>query len=145
MLILDGSQGEGGGQILRTALALSTLTGIPFELKNIRARRPQPGIKAQHLQCLNAYTQLTRAHHTPAKIGGKSISFFPGKVIGGTITLDVGTAGNLPLLVQSLLPALIFSPKPVLLFMRGGTDTAWAPLWDTMEATLFPHLRQIGR
>ncbi len=141
MLYLDGNTGEGGGQILRTALALSTLTGISFEIDNIRAQRPNPGLKAQHLNCLNAYTVLTRGKHSPAEIGTSTIRFVPGEVLGGIANLNIGTAGSIPLLFQSILPVLIFSPQPVHLSIVGGTDAAFAPLWDTMQATLLPPLR----
>lgn len=141
MLVLDGSRGEGGGQILRTALAFSTLTGQSFELNNIRANRPQPGIKAQHLQSLETFARLTKGKSSPVSIGTKSIRYVPGEIVGGDIEINVGTAGSLTLIIQSILPVLIFSPKPIRIKMTGGTDTAWSPLWDTMQATLLPHLR----
>src|SRR4029450_5150929 len=106
MLTIDGSAGEGGGQILRTSLALSLVTGRPFRIENIRARRRKPGLLRQHLTAVRAATAIAQARVSGSEIGSSALSFEPGDVRGGDYNLAVGTAGSATLVFQTILPAL---------------------------------------
>jgi RNA 3'-terminal phosphate cyclase len=103
MIHIDGSFMEGGGQIVRTALALSTVTGKPFRVDNIRHNRPKPGLKRQHISCIDALVQLANARVDGARPGSICLDFFPGTICGQSIFIDIGTAGSITLLLQSLL------------------------------------------
>ena len=139
MITIDGS--VGGGQLLRTALALSAITKTPFSMRNIRAGRKDPGIKAQHLLCINAIKEITGAT-CDAKLGDTEITFIPGTLRSVTdTTLDVGTAGSVTLVLQCLLPTLISSRKRSHLFIKGGTDVAWSPSIDYVRETILPALK----
>ena len=150
MLIeIDGSLGEGGGQILRTALALSTLTGRPFKAHNIRAGRKKPGLKAQHLHgvralcslSLNPDTETSTAEAKEAKLGSLNLSFSPGRVYGRTLSIDMETAGSATLLLQCLLIPCLFADKKVRLKIRGGSDVAWSPSFDYFYRLILPQYR----
>src|SRR6202167_3601802 len=106
MITIDGSLGEGGGQILRTALALSMLTGQPFRIENIRAGREKPGLLRQHLTAVNAAAAICGAAVEGAAISSRALSFSPGKVKPGEYTFSIGTAGSTTLVLQTVLPAL---------------------------------------
>ena len=123
MIIIDGSQMAGGGQMLRTALAFSTLTGKPFVAENIRHNRPKPGLKAQHLNCIDALTQLAAAKVQGARIGAARISFQPQPMVARNLELDIGTAGAITLLLQSLMLPCMFADRPIMLSIKGGTDS----------------------
>ena len=142
MLSLDGSYGEGGGQIVRTALAFSALTGKAFEVINIRQGRPKPGLKAQHLHCIKGLEKLCDAKASYAELGSDKLRFVPGKISGKTISIDIGTAGSISLLLQSLLLPSIFADKKVRFRIRGGTDSKWAMPVDYFSNVFVPHLRK---
>ncbi len=142
MIQIDGSFNEGGGQILRTALAMSGLTGKGFEINNIRAGRCNPGLQAQHLCCVNAFQKICNAHAEGAETGSQKIIFEPGKIIPGKYELDIGTAGSITLLMQSLLPALMFAGKKTTLDITGGTDVKWSQPIDYFREVLLPHLQK---
>lgn len=108
-LKIDGSTGEGGGQIIRTALSLSMLTGIPIEITHIRAGRAKSGLMRQHLVCLQASQQISDAKVTGAHLGSTAFSFTPNAVKAGNYQFDIGSAGSTTLVLQTLLPALLFA------------------------------------
>src|SRR5688572_7243481 len=109
MLTIDGSQGEGGGQILRTSLALSIITGTAFHMQNIRAGRSKPGLMRQHLTALAAATTVSSAEVSGATVGSTEITFRPGTGRGGNYAFSVGTAGSATLVLQTILPALVLA------------------------------------
>src|SRR5215204_5559757 len=109
---IDGSEGEGGGQILRTALSLSLVTGLPFRIKCIRAGRRKPGILRQHLTAVDAAAQVGHARLTGAELGSQSLTFEPSEIQAGEYDFAVGTAGSATLVFQTVLPALLRAPAP---------------------------------
>jgi len=144
MIEIDGSQGEGGGQMLRTALALSALTGKEFRITRIRANRQNPGLAAQHLTSVSGVAELCGAEVEGAKAGSMDLRFKPGPVVGGMHQLDVGTAGSVTLVLQACLLALARCRKEVVLQIRGGTNVGWSPPVDHYQLVLLPLLCQMG-
>ncbi len=144
MITIDGSYGEGGGQILRTAIALSSLTGKPVEVVNIRAKRPNPGLQPQHLTGVKAAALLTNAEVVGAERGSTRLVYRPGVVKCGQYTIDVGTAGSVSLVIQTLAPLLIYAPCPTKVTIVGGTDVSWSPPVDYMRFVFVPVLRKFG-
>ncbi|MFH0868450.1 MAG: RNA 3'-terminal phosphate cyclase [Candidatus Woesearchaeota archaeon] len=142
MIELDGSYLEGGGSIARIALALSTLTHQPFEITNIRQNRPQPGLKHQHLFCIKALEKLCNAKTEGASLGSTSLKFFPGKIEGKTINIDIQTAGSIPLFLQAVLLPSMFADKPVKLNIIGGTDGKWAAPIDYFKEVFLPQMQK---
>jgi len=145
MIDIDGSMHEGGGQIVRTALALSTITGKPFHVTKIRAGRPTPGLKAQHLHCIKALKQLSDARSKGAELAATEFSFYPGKMKSRNIEIDIGTAGSITLLVQSLILPCLYSPGPIRLTIIGGTDVKWSPPIDYFANVFLPHIRKYAK
>lgn len=111
MIVVDGSNGEGGGQILRSALSLSMVTGQPFRIHNIRAKRPKPGLMRQHLTCVQAAAAICSGKTTGADLGSTQLEFKPGKVQGGSYSFAIGTAGSTTLVLQTILPALMIASE----------------------------------
>ncbi len=142
MIHLNGSYLEGGGQIVRTALGLSTLFGKAVFIDNIRKGRSDPGLKAQHLTAVKALEQLCNARAEGVSLGSTELRFVPGKLKGRTLSLDIGTAGSLTLLMQSLLLPLVFSGQKFRLKLKGGTDVAWSPSWDYFGEIIVPHFQK---
>ena len=140
MLELDGSYGSGGGQMLRTALALSTLTGIPFKMTDIRAGRDKPGLKPQHLTCIKALERLCSAKAVGDEIKSSEITFIPGKYTAKNEKIDIGTAGSITLLLQSILLPAMFASKPHTLTIIGGTDVIWSPPIDYVVNVILPQI-----
>jgi RNA 3'-terminal phosphate cyclase (ATP) len=130
VLTLDGSVGEGGGQILRTALSLSALTGQPFELTRLRAGRRQPGLLRQHLTAVQAVARVASAHVEGAALGSTRLVFEPGSVQPGVHHFSIGTAGSATLVLQAVLPALLVAVGPSRIVVEGGTHNPFAPPFD---------------
>lgn len=144
MLTIDGSQGEGGGQILRTALSLSMITGTPFALKNIRAGRRKPGLLRQHLTCVKAATRISNAKVSGAEINSRTLTFEPGLIQAGEYDCAIGTAGSTSLVFQTVLPALLRAEGPSRVVLRGGTHNPSAPTFDFLERAFLPLLARMG-
>lgn len=141
---LDGSQGEGGGQILRTALTLSMITGIPFRIERIRAKRGKPGLLRQHLTAVNAAAQICGAQVQGAELGSLMLDFVPGKIRGGDYRYAVGTAGSCTLVLQTVLPALWFAHAPSTVAVSGGTHNSAAPPAEFLQRVWLPLMRHMG-
>ena len=144
MLTIDGSFGEGGGQILRSALALSMLTGTPFRIENLRAKRRKPGLMRQHLTAVRAATVVSGATVSGDAIGSSTLEFAPGKVRGGDYTFSVGTAGSATLVLQTVLPALVVGSEPSRLVLEGGTHNPMAPPFEFLAKAYVPIVRRMG-
>jgi len=142
MIKIDGSFCEGGGQILRTALALSALTQTPFEVNDIRKGRCSPGLKNQHLFCVNALQDLCNAEVEGNSIGSTYLRFKPNKISGKTISINIETAGSITLLLQSVLLPSFFADKKVRLKITGGTDVKWSQPIDYFKEVLLPQLNK---
>jgi RNA 3'-terminal phosphate cyclase (ATP) len=141
---IDGSRGEGGGQILRTSLALSVVTGRKLRMYNIRAGRKRPGLQRQHLACVEAAAQLCRATTNALEVGASELVFTPGSEWPGEIAVDIGTAGSTTLVVQTVLPAALGLGKPLHARVTGGTHNPMAPPFEFLDRVFLPHLRAMG-
>lgn len=141
MINLDGSHGEGGGQMLRTALVWSLITRTPFRMENIRAGRRPPGLKAQHVHVLKALRPLGPVEFTGAVEGSAVVTFVPAPLRGAEFRVDVGTAGSLTLLLQTLLPAVLIARGRSKVVLTGGTDVAWSPPLDHFRSVVWPAAR----
>ncbi len=144
MIEIDGSYGEGGGQILRTTLALSTVLGREVRIVKIRAGRPRPGLMAQHLTGVNATAALCDADVEGARMGSEELVFKPRKLKAGRFLFEVGTAGSVTLVLQALMPVLAFAPGRVNLEITGGTDVRWSPPVDYLPLVELPILEKYG-
>jgi RNA 3'-terminal phosphate cyclase (ATP) len=142
--LIDGSYLEGGGQIVRTSIALSSITGKPCEIFNIRKGRKNPGLQAQHLKGIEAVTKLCNAELKNAKIGSQSIEFTPREINGGNLSIDVGTAGSIALVLQTLVVPSIHADKDVILEITGGTDVHWSPPIDYFRHIFCNFLEKMG-
>ncbi len=140
---IDGSQGEGGGQVLRSSLALSLVTGRPFTIKNIRANRKKPGLMRQHLTAVEAAATVGRCH-VDAKVGSTELTFEPNGIRGGEYTFSVGTAGSATLVFQTVLPALMIAKEPSRLVLQGGTHNPMAPPFDFLQQVFLPQVNRLG-
>jgi RNA 3'-terminal phosphate cyclase (ATP) len=143
-ILIDGSEGEGGGQILRTALSLSMVTGQPFRMEKIRAGRPKPGLKRQHLTSVEAAATVSQAIVEGAFLESESVEFLPGKVVPGTYSFDVGSAGSATLVLQTVLPPLLTADGVSRLTVTGGTHNPAAPPYDFLLKTFGPQLERFG-
>ena len=144
MITIDGSFGEGGGQILRTSLALSLVTGKPFKIVNIRAGRRKPGLLRQHLTAVNAATELGAAVVKGNEMRSGELIFEPTTVKPGEYHFAVGTAGSATLVLQTVLPALITADGPTELLLEGGTHNPCAPPFDFVVKAFLPILEKMG-
>lgn len=144
MLTIDGSFGEGGGQILRTSLALALVTGKPFKLINIRANRTNPGLQQQHLTAVRAAATISDATVDGDAKTSQTLVFEPGKVKPGTYEFDIGTAGSTTLVFQTILPPLMMCSEKSNLTFTGGTHNPHAPPFDYVNETYVPTLEQFG-
>lgn len=144
MLRIDGSFGEGGGQILRTSLALSLVTGRGIRIEGIRSKRKRPGLMRQHLAAVRAATEIGNARVEGDRLGSTSLTFEPGKVRAGTYHFAVGTAGSATLVFQTVLPALLRAEGLSELTLEGGTHNPAAPPFDFLERSFLPAIRKVG-
>lgn len=142
MIELDGAYLEGGGALVRVALALSTITGQPFKVTNIRAGRPNPGLKAQHLTSINALKEFCDAKTSEVKLGTTEFWFHPGIIKKGKFEIDIGTAGSITLLLQALILPSLFAPGKVTFTIKGGTCGKWQASVDYLQNILVPYLQR---
>ncbi|MBK8817188.1 MAG: RNA 3'-terminal phosphate cyclase [Methylococcaceae bacterium] len=141
---IDGSQGEGGGQILRTALSLAIITGQAIQIKNIRAKRKTPGLMRQHLTAVNAAAAISGAEVKGAQVGSTELSFNPDKVQGGDYNFNIGTAGSCTLVLQTVLPALLMADQESRLVITGGTHNTMCPPFHFLQRAFIPLLKRMG-
>jgi RNA 3'-terminal phosphate cyclase (ATP) len=144
MIELDGAVGEGGGQILRTALALSMCTGQPMTMHSIRAKRSKPGLMRQHLACVQAAVAVSGARASGAELGSQELSFTPGEVRAGDYTFAVGSAGSCSLVLQTVLPALMLARSTSRVALSGGTHNPMAPPFHFLQRSFAPLLQRLG-
>ena len=143
-LQIDGSLGEGGGQVLRTSLALSLITGRPFTMINIRRRRAGPGLMPQHLKAVEAARAVGTARVTGAQLGSQSLTFEPTELTRGAFHFDIGTAGSTSLVLQTILFPLSFASASSTITLVGGTHVPWSPCFHFLDLHWLPYLRKIG-
>lgn len=141
---IDGSRGEGGGQILRSALALSVVTGRGFHLTGIRAGRPKPGLAPQHLHAVRALRDVSGASCRGDGIGSVELFFEPGRPRAGSYRIDIETAGSVTLVLQALCLPLVFAGEPSELSLRGGTHVPWSPPFNYLESCWLPFMARLG-
>jgi RNA 3'-terminal phosphate cyclase (ATP) len=142
---IDGSQGEGGGQILRTAISLSAITGRPIEVSNIRANRTNPGLRPQHMAGIRIIADLFHAKSENLKVGAEWIRFSPSdKFEGGSIKFDIGTAGSIPLILMTVVPAVSLSNNSLQIEVTGGTDVKASPTIDYIKHIVAKSYLSIG-
>ena len=144
MIRLDGSMGEGGGQVLRTSLSLAMVTGQGFVLERIRAGREKPGLKRQHLAAVQAAAQVCGATVEGAELGSLRLAFRPGPVTPGAYRFAISTAGSAMLVLQTVLPALWQANGPSAIELVGGTHNPLAPSFDFLEHEFAPVVRSMG-
>jgi len=143
-VFIDGSTGEGGGQILRTSLTLACITGKTLHIENIRSSRRNPGLAKQHLSCVQAARQICNGKCQGATLGSGELDFQPGAVRSGNFHFDIGTAGSATLVIQTLLPALFLIDKPSTITVTGGTHNPLAPPFDFICETFLPAIATVG-
>ena len=144
MLTIDGSFGEGGGQIIRSSLALSLVTGKPITIHNIRAGRKKPGLMQQHLTAVKAAARISAAETKGVAIGSSCLSFVPGPIAPGEYSFRVGTAGSTTLVLQTVLPALLLAEGDSTLRLEGGTHNPFAPPFDFLATAYVPCVNRMG-
>lgn len=144
MLEIDGSFGEGGGQIIRTAIALSSLTKKPIKIKNIRAKRKNPGLAYQHITAIKLVGKICNAKVKGLDTGSSSIEFYPNEIKGGDYNFDVGTAGSITLILQACLPPSLFAKEKSIITIKGGTDVMWSPPIDYFANVFLPLVKKMG-
>ena len=145
MIKINGAYLEGGGQITRTALALSSITQKPFEIYDIRKGRKDSGLKNQHLYCVKSLQELCNANAEGAELGSLYLKYYPKKLVAKNLNIDIETAGSITLLLQALLPPSIFVSKPITIAITGGTDTKWSQPFDYFNNVLLPQLQKFAK
>ncbi len=141
---IDGSMGEGGGQILRYSLALSALLLRPLRIYNIRAKRSNPGLRPQHLTAVRALAEITGARVEGARVGSMELYFEPRRRRGGRYRFNIGTAGSVTLVIQAILPVLLYSDRDSVVEITGGTDVQWSPSIDYMRYVFLHNIGLMG-
>lgn len=144
MVRIDGSYGEGGGQVLRTSLTLAALTGRPFEIINIRKGRQKPGLKPQHIISAKAASEITSGRLEGADIDSQALRFSPGQRRAGSYLFDVTTAGATGLILQTVIPVLSFGESPSRVTIKGGTHVQWSPSLDYLIRVFLPEVTKMG-
>ncbi|MCA9068770.1 MAG: RNA 3'-phosphate cyclase, partial [Planctomycetaceae bacterium] len=144
MIEIDGSTGEGGGQMLRTSLALSMATGKPFRIHRLRANRKKPGLKRQHLTAVRAAAEISGATVQGDELNSQEVHFEPGPVQPGHYRFDIGSAGSTTLVLQTVLPVLMLGTEPSHLTLEGGTHNGMSPPLDFLESAFLPLLAKMG-
>lgn len=144
MIVIDGSAGEGGGQILRNALALSLITGQPFRMENVRGRRKRPGLMRQHITAVEAACEIGGASCEGLQVGASVLTFRPGKVIPGSYHFAIGTAGSTGLVLQALLAPLMLADAPSRIVLEGGTHNMQAPAFEFLARAYLPLVNRMG-
>lgn len=141
---IDGSHGEGGGQILRSSLSLAMVTGKPVRISSIRAGRPKPGLLRQHLTAVQAAQRISRGRVEGALLGSTELTFYPQTPTHGSYEFSIGTAGSTTLVLQTLLPALMRVPGESILDIEGGTHNPWAPPFEFLSRCFAPCIEKMG-
>src|SRR3990170_421238 len=144
MIEIDGSRGEGGGQMLRSSLSLSICTQQPFRIVNIRANRDKPGLKRQHLTAVKAAAEICGGTVTGAEIGSRELTFRPGRLKGASYSFAIGTAGSSTLVLQTVLPPLLTAAEPSTVRITGGTHNRGSPPFDFLQRAFLPLLARMG-
>lgn len=144
MIEIDGATGESGGQIIRTAMTLSAITQKPVHIFNIRAGRPNPGLQAQHLTAVKAVRNICRGTLSHAEVGSTELTFEPGEIVGGKYEFNIGTAGSVTLVAQTVLPVLLFASKTSEIKIIGGTHVIKSPGYDYFENIFLKAMNKIG-
>ena len=144
MINIDGSKGEGGGQVLRSSLALSMVTGQPFKIKNIRAKRNKPGLLRQHLTAVRAATDMCDANVSGAELQSQELTFTPGETMPGEYHFAVGSAGSATLVMQTILPAIAMKKGEYKITFEGGTHNHAAPPFEFIKYSFAPILKRMG-
>ncbi len=144
LLTIDGAYGEGGGQVLRSALTLALVTGRPFRLVNIRAGRKHPGLRPQHLAAIQGAADISGARCDGARVNATELTFRPGRVIPGNHRVAIGTAGSAPLVLQTLLLPLSLATGPSKVTVSGGTHVPWSPSFHYLAWQWAPFMERLG-
>ena len=144
LLTIDGAGGEGGGQIVRTALSLALCTGQPIRVSQVRPHRAKPGLRQQHLTAVQAAVKVSGGYAKGAAVGSLELEFYPGPVRPGEYTVAIGTAGSTNLVFQTLLPALLTAATPSRLILEGGTHNPLAPTFEFIQQAFLPLINRMG-
>ena len=144
MIQIDGSKGEGGGQILRSSLSLAVCTGQPFRIADIRANRDKPGLLRQHLTAVKAAAEICDGALVGAEIGSRELTFEPGRLKGGNYSFAIGTAGSSTLVLQTVLPPLLTAAEPSVVRITGGTHNRGSPPFDFLQRAFLPLVARMG-
>ncbi len=141
---IDGSFGEGGGQILRTSLTLGCVTHKRLRMERVRAARRKPGLAKQHLTCVEAACEVTGGKCKGAELGSQTLDFEPGRIRGGDYHFDIGSAGSASLVIQTILPVLFLAEQPSTVTVTGGTHNPWSPPYDFLVESFLPAIARGG-
>jgi len=143
-ITIDGRYGEGGGQILRTALTLSALFSVPLRIHHIRGNRKRSGLRQQHLTAVQALQRITAAEVQGAAMSSPELVFQPKAIRGGHYSFHIGTAGSTALVLQTIIPVLLFAETPSQVHLTGGTHVPWSPSFHYLQAVFVPELKAMG-